>query len=324
MDLQNKKTKIIFLLLITLFVIFAILPVLILWTPLGTKIGSFAKSENIKSENNEEEDWTKDTDQDSLSNYLEQTIYHTDPLKSDTDGDGFNDNVEISLGLSPLSETKSKADTDTDGLLDYQEIFVYFTDPNNADTDGDGVNDGLEIVMGTNPLDKNDFQGKFVNAFSVRDGAENSSIINEDPFTIKISSLSIEAPVIWTQTAEDSAILEDLKNGISHAYKTSFPGSGSGNGVYFGHSSGYWWGSRKGNYDTVFASLEGIEIGDEITIENITRRYKYKVTKKEVTTPSDEKIFEETDKESITLVTCYPLGTALKRLYIRAEIEKGI
>lgn len=310
------------------FVILAILPIIILWTPLGAKLGfksdSSERATNEKTTINLEATKFKDSDGDGLTDYLEIEIYHTNPNKKDTDDDGFNDNDEISLGFSPLSETKSKSDTDQDGLLNYQEIFVYFTDPNNKDTDGDGVFDGLEIVMGTNPLDKADYQGQFVSAKVLKEGKGDNSIINEDPFSIIIPKIDVEAPIVWTQAPDNNTILEDLKRGVTHAFKTSLPGSGNGNGVYFGHSSGYWWGPHNGAYDTIFATIDQLNEEDEIYLENPTRRYKYKVVKKEVTTPDDEDIFAETEKESITLVTCYPLGTALKRLYVRAEIDQEL
>ncbi len=61
-------------------------------------------------------------------------------LAGDVDHDGFRDDIEIALGLDPLS-----ADSDNDGLTDYEEIALYHTDPLNNDTDGDGALDGIEV-----------------------------------------------------------------------------------------------------------------------------------------------------------------------------------
>lgn len=57
--------------------------------------------------------WGQDSDGDDLTNEQEE-ILGTDPLLSDTDGDGFSDG---------------------------DEFFLYFTDPLNQDTDGDGIAD---------------------------------------------------------------------------------------------------------------------------------------------------------------------------------------
>ncbi|MFA6994886.1 MAG: hypothetical protein WC249_00540 [Patescibacteria group bacterium] len=47
-----------------------------------------------------------DTDSDGLSDYEEVNIYHTDPLKSDTDGDSYPDGVEVNGGFNPLGDGK--------------------------------------------------------------------------------------------------------------------------------------------------------------------------------------------------------------------------
>ncbi|MCK5062026.1 hypothetical protein KAR28_05790 [Candidatus Parcubacteria bacterium] len=70
----------------------------------------------------------------------------SEPLLSDTDGDGISDQEEISLGTNINS-----VDTDNDGLFDREEVYVYKTDPINEDTDGDGFFDGAEVQDGYNP-----------------------------------------------------------------------------------------------------------------------------------------------------------------------------
>lgn len=95
-----------------------------------------------------------DTDGDMISNDDEIAIYHTDPNKADTDGDGFLDGEEIKSGFSPLNGKKTQlrqVDTDKDGLWDDWEIAIG-TDLANSDTDSDGFSDGLEVKAGHNPL----------------------------------------------------------------------------------------------------------------------------------------------------------------------------
>ena len=46
----------------------------------------------------------RDTDHDNLTDYEEVITYHTDPLNSDTDGDGVNDGTEVAIGSDPLSK----------------------------------------------------------------------------------------------------------------------------------------------------------------------------------------------------------------------------
>ena len=45
-----------------------------------------------------------DSDQDGLSDADEINIYGTNPLKSDTDGDGYLDGDEVKNGYNPLGE----------------------------------------------------------------------------------------------------------------------------------------------------------------------------------------------------------------------------
>lgn len=84
----------------------------------------------------------------------------TDPNNADTDGDGIDDCTEVS-GENPTDPLDT--DSDDDELLDGEEdanhngaIDEGETDPNNPDTDGGGVNDGVEISNGFDPLDPSD------------------------------------------------------------------------------------------------------------------------------------------------------------------------
>ena len=47
----------------------------------------------------------QDSDNDSLTDGDEIKIYFTNPLILDTDGDNYNDNIEIDNGTNPLDET---------------------------------------------------------------------------------------------------------------------------------------------------------------------------------------------------------------------------
>ncbi len=78
----------------------------------------------------------KDDDNDGLSDDEEKTI-GTDPLKIDSDGDGYNDKAD----LFPLA-AKEWADTDADGQGNNADI----------DDDNDGLSDAQEQAKGTDPL----------------------------------------------------------------------------------------------------------------------------------------------------------------------------
>lgn len=95
-----------------------------------------------------------DADNDGLTDDQEIMVYHTDPTKADTDGDGFLDGDEITHGFSPLVSNRKRLvelDTDHDGLPDDWEIKLG-TNLTVADTDGDDYKDGDEVAHGFDPL----------------------------------------------------------------------------------------------------------------------------------------------------------------------------
>ena len=94
-----------------------------------------------------------DTDGDGIADNVEVDTYGSDPRSADTDGDGFSDSDEIALGTSIRNP-----DSDGDGLLDGWEVanaFNPLSQPGQGDADGDADEDGLanidEQLQGSNP-----------------------------------------------------------------------------------------------------------------------------------------------------------------------------
>jgi len=94
-----------------------------------------------------------DSDGDKVSDYDEIHVYHTDPHNFDTDGDGYNDWIELNSGYSPfvIAATLADNDFDKDGLSDKLE-YSFKSDPTNPDTDFDGLLDGQEVFQGFDPI----------------------------------------------------------------------------------------------------------------------------------------------------------------------------
>ena len=92
-----------------------------------------------------------DDDNDGLSD-TQEAAKGTNPLKADTDGDVYNDSVDVfPLDSNEWSDTdgdgvgdNKDSDDDNDGLSDTEEAKLG-TNPKKADTDGDGVNDGQDF-----------------------------------------------------------------------------------------------------------------------------------------------------------------------------------
>ena len=78
-----------------------------------------------------------DFDGDYLSNIDEVTLYQTNPLNDDSDGDGIWDDYEV-FGYYGYTTNPNSSDTDGDGLPDLDEIELYFSDPTSTDIDTDG------------------------------------------------------------------------------------------------------------------------------------------------------------------------------------------
>lgn len=92
---------------------------------------------------------SKDAEADGLSDYDEVKKWKTNPLVKDTDGDGYDDGLEVQNGYDPNGP--GQLDSDNDSLMDPEERKLG-TDPNKFDTDGDGLSDGEEVGMSRDPL----------------------------------------------------------------------------------------------------------------------------------------------------------------------------
>lgn len=116
---------------------------------LGLSYGNPKKSKPVKKVIVPTKVRVADTDGDGINDDLELSKYKTDFNLADTDSDGLNDGEEImKYKTDPLI-----SDTDEDDLSDGEEVLKYMTDPLNPDTDGDGLKDGEEILKyKTNPL----------------------------------------------------------------------------------------------------------------------------------------------------------------------------
>ncbi len=193
-------------------------------------------------------------------------------------------------------------DKDADGMPNYLE-YVHGTNPSKADTDGDVFSDKQEIINGYDPDASGDIKPLVL---------------------IHIGKIGVDAPMVWTQSDDEKSMLFDLEKGLGHFHKTAAPGQ-NGNMVISGHSSNLIW--KKGNYNFIFEKLNDLNPGDDITVRTIqqngrTITYHYTVTEKFITNASDERIFASSENPTITLSTCWPIGTNLKRIIVKGELTK--
>ncbi len=113
----------------------------------------------------------------------------------------------------------------------------------------------------------------------------------------------------------------DLKKSLIQYPNTAFPGR-FGNTVIFGHSVLPQFFNPK-NYITIFSTLPTLSPKDEIIITYDKVKYKYIVEKMIEVSPNDVSILAQRyDDSYLTLITCVPPGTYLKRLIVRARLAK--
>lgn len=115
--------------------------------------------------------------------------------------------------------------------------------------------------------------------------------------------------------------LQVLRNGIAHAKGTAFPGM-NGTTYLFAHSTDNFW--NVGRYNAVFYLLNKMENGDEISLFYNGKRFDYIVNDTKIVDPSETNFISSNigQGERIILQTCWPPGTAWKRLLVFA-IQKS-
>ncbi len=119
----------------------------------------------------------------------------------------------------------------------------------------------------------------------------------------------------WEELEKD--IQGALRSGVVHYPGTSLPGD-RGNVVITGHSSYYAW--DPGRFKDVFALLHDVQVKDRVVVYFNQKKFIYEVDKKEVVLPKDVDVLSATNHEQLTLITCTPIGTNLKRLVVTAHL----
>ncbi|GIM30250.1 sortase [Clostridium polyendosporum] len=176
---------------------------------------------------------------------------------------------------------------------------------------------GLISVGGWNYMK----QAYFLSRLFIRDeyNIENVATVKVDDNNIKfpylgqefgeliIESASIHYPVI--QGDRDV----DLLNGIAHSDSSRFPGE-NGNVVLAGHS------------ETVFKNLGKVKKDDSIIFNTSYGKYVYKVSEIKIVEANDRTVTIPSDKEKLTIYTCYPfntIGIPPQRYIVIGELIEG-
>ncbi len=132
-----------------------------------------------------------------------------------------------------------------------------------------------------------------------------------------IPKIKVDVPIIFMQSSKNEDILEAIKNGVAHFVGTAMPGR-IGNMFITGHSSYYWWSG--GKYNQVFALLPQLKANDLIYVYYKGAEYVYQVKNSIIVKPTQIEVLDQTIIPTLSLMTCVPLGTNLKRLIVRADL----
>ncbi len=138
--------------------------------------------------------------------------------------------------------------------------------------------------------------------------------INQNIPIVKISSDNL---IKRDWDALEDQMQKALQDGVVHYPGTSQPGQ-TGNVVITGHSSYFPW--DPGRFKDVFALLHEVVKGDKIVIYFNQDKYIYEVNEIKVVMPDNIEVLKQTPDDRITLITCTPVGTNLKRLIVTAKM----
>jgi len=133
--------------------------------------------------------------------------------------------------------------------------------------------------------------------------------VSVSPPRLKIPVLGVDMPIV-EGTSE-----QVLLKGAWRSPWSSTPDKG-GNTVIFGHR----WLHLPPHKET-FYSLDKLAVGDTFQVLWNDEQMTYRVVASMVVAPTDLSVLKQTERSTITLITCTPLYSTKQRLVIRAELQ---
>lgn len=154
---------------------------------------------------------------------------------------------------------------------------------------------------------------------AVLSGKREEILYPADPaFSVVIPKIGANERIIANVDPDnETEYLKILQQNIAHAKGTAFPGV-NGTTYLFAHSADNFWNA--GRYNAVFYLLNKMEVGDDVVIFLNGKRFNYSVSETKIIDPSDTHFIASNlgQGERVILQTCWPPGTAWKRLLIFA------
>ena len=140
-----------------------------------------------------------------------------------------------------------------------------------------------------------------------------------------IPDLNINVPLIDTESNgrvdfSQENFDDELTKGVVKYPTTPTPGS-KGNTLIFGHTSTEWW--KKNEYGVVFRNIPKLKVGQRFQVVRNGQLTTYEMVERKVVLPKNVEDyyhqFSEQNESYLTLMGCYPIGTADKRMMIVAK-----
>lgn len=149
----------------------------------------------------------------------------------------------------------------------------------------------------------------------------NLTPVNTD-FSIVIPKINANTKVVKNVDPYNSSVYQyALTKGVAHALGSATPDI-SGNTFIFAHSAGNWYQANQ--YNAVFYLLNKLIIDDQIFIYYQNQKYTYLVKELKFVAPTDVELMNSNlSHQQLTLMTCWPPGTTIKRLIIIAELQNA-
>lgn len=161
-----------------------------------------------------------------------------------------------------------------------------------------GTNEAIQAIKGkSTSMGSNDYQIRTDHEETPENAVAILTFLNDDNQRIGV----------FNGTSD-----EVLSKGAGRDESSAFPNT-NGNCVLYAHR------------DSAFSSLQNAKENDYILLETKDSLCKYRITGIRITTPDDPTILRNTEKQVLTLVTCYPfsyVGPAPQRCVVTAEVLK--
>lgn len=135
--------------------------------------------------------------------------------------------------------------------------------------------------------------------------------------SLRIAKLGLEAPVQSDVPVDAlTSYTPALEQGVALAVGSAELGAKTGNSFIFGHSSRL--SLTPSPYDTIFAGLPRLEVGDSIDLNQGSSISHFQVILSTSIASDETQYLLPTTDRRLTLLTCWPLGTNFRRWVVQA------